>query len=63
MQATQINEQMKQAEERAWQRDFEQYRQQQLVRLKQDRAQQSERDIKVSAEMPRQPVENTTVTG
>ena len=64
MQATQINEQMKQAEERAWQRDFEQYRQQQLARLKQERAQQGHRDIEASSvEMPRQMSESQTVTG
>ena len=58
MKTTQIDEQMKQAEERAWRRDFEPYRQQQLAKFKQERARQEQGDVKASADMPRQPAEN-----
>jgi hypothetical protein len=62
MKTTQIDEQMKQAEERSWRRDFEQFRQQQLALFKRERAQQQkQRDIEASStEMPRQVVESPT---
>jgi len=54
------NLQLDQAVDRIAQKDAEQFRQQQLIRFKQNRGQQGHGDIKDPAEMPRQPVENPT---
>jgi hypothetical protein len=60
MSTTPKNEQMDRAIDRIAQQDAEVFRQQQLARFRQERAQQGQRDIEASAEIPRQPVENPT---
>ena len=60
METVQKNKQLDQAVERIAQKDAEQFRQQQFARFKQERAQQGQRDIEASADMPHQATESPT---
>ena len=55
-----IDDRMSQVAERADREHAEKFRQESLARLKQERAQQRQRDIEASADVPRQTVESPT---
>ena len=55
-----IDEQMRQVGERAGQRDVQKFHKKYVERSKQERAQQGQRDIEASADMPHQATESQT---